>query len=84
MTYNLNRGIWVAVSGTYDFGGRTTIDGVQSDDSQSNSRLGATLALPVNRNNSIKLYTSTAVHTTAGGDYDLIGILWQHRWGSGL
>ncbi len=84
VTYNLKRGIWVAVSGTYDYGGCTTIDGVQNDDLQSNSRLGATLALPVNKNNSFKVYASSAVHTVAGSGYDLIGIAWQYRWGSGL
>jgi hypothetical protein len=83
-TYNLGRGIWAAVSGTYDHGGRTTIDGVRSDDQQDNSRAGITLALPVNRFNSIKLYASAPVHTTAGGDFDLYGVLLQHRWGGGL
>ena len=84
VTYNLGRGIWAALSGTYDYGGRTTIDGVRSDDLQNNSRVGATLALPVNRNNSIKLYASTGVHTSAGSDFDLVGIVWQYRWGHGL
>jgi hypothetical protein len=83
-TYNFGRGIWAAVSGTYDHGGRTTIDGVRSDDQQDNSRAGITLALPVNRYNSVKLYSSAPIHTTAGGDFDLLGILWQHRWGGGL
>jgi hypothetical protein len=83
-TYSFGRGVWVALSGTYDCGGRTTIDGVRSDDLESNWRLGATLALPVNRKNSIKLYASTGVRTRTGSDTDLVGVLWQYRWGSGL
>jgi hypothetical protein len=83
-TYNISRGVWAAVSVTYDHGGRTRSDGVQSDDLQNNSRVGATLALPVNRNNSLKLYGSTSIHTSAGSDYDLVGIVWQFRWGGGL
>jgi hypothetical protein len=83
-TYNFGRGIWGAVSGTYDYGGRTTVNGVRSDDLQNNSRMGVTLALPVNRNNSIKLYASTAISTTVGNNFDLLGILWQYRWGGGL
>ena len=83
-TYSLGRGLWAALSWTYDYGGRTTIDGVRSDDSHSNSRLGATLAVPVNRNNSIKLFASTSLHTSAGTNYNLGGILWQYRWGGGL
>jgi len=83
-TYNIGSGVWAAVSGNYDYGGRTTIDGVRSDDLANNSRVGATLALPVNRNNSIKLYGSGSVHTGSGRDFNLAGIVWQYRWGSGL
>jgi hypothetical protein len=83
-SYNLGRGVWAALSWTYDYGGRTTVDGTRSDDSHSNSRLGATLALPVNRNNSIKLFGSTSLHTKAGTGFDLVGIVWQYRWGGGL
>jgi hypothetical protein len=84
VTYNLGSGIWAALSGTNDYGGRTTVDGVHSDDLQNNSRVGATLALPVNRNNSIKLFANTGIHTSIGNDYDMGGIIWQYRWGSGL
>jgi len=83
-TYNFGRGVWAAVSGTYDYGGRTTVNSIRKDDAQSNSRVGATLALPVNRNNSIKLYASSGVATRIGNDYDLVGAAWQYRWGSGL
>ena len=83
-TYNFGRGIWGAVSGTFDHGGRTTVNGVRSDDLQNNARNGITLALPINRNNSLKVFASTAVHTTVGNDFDQYGIIWQHRWGGGL
>jgi len=84
VTYNLGRGVWAALSWTYDYGGRTTLDGVPSGDVYNNSRVGATLALPVNRNNSIKLFASSSLHTSVGSDFDLVGILWQYRWGGGL
>jgi hypothetical protein len=84
VTYNLGRGVWAALSGTYDYGGRTTIDGVRGDEFMRNSRVGGTLALPVNRNNSIKLFGSTSVSTSMGSDFNLVGIVWQYRWGNGL
>ena len=84
VTYNFARGVWAALSGTYDYGGRTTIDGVRSDDLERNLRLGATLAFPVNRNNSIKLFASASLRTSSGSDYELAGIAWQCRWGHGL
>ncbi len=84
VTYNFSRGVWAALSGTYDYGGRTTVDGVRKDDLQSNSRVGFTLVLPLDRKNSIKLYGSTGVSIRTGTDYDLLGIAWQYRWGGGL
>jgi len=80
ITYDFGRGVWCALDGTYDYGGRTTVSGVRGDDLQGNSRAGVTLALPVNRNNSIKLHTSTSIHTRAGSDYTLGGVAWQLRW----
>jgi hypothetical protein len=84
LTYNITPGIWAALSGTYDQGGRTEVDGVWNDDEQDNSRVGLTLAMSVNRNNSIKLYASKAIQTNVGNDYDLFGVIWQYRWGGGL
>jgi len=84
LIYNFGAGVWAGVDGTYYTGGRTTTDGVQSNDLQRNTRLGFTLALPVNRHNSVKLYASTGVSTRTGSDFDAVGIAWQYRWGGGL
>jgi heat shock protein HslJ len=78
--YSLRSGIWVAVDGTYYTGGRTTTDGVAGYDLQQNLRVGLTVALPVNRHNSLKLYASTGVSTRTGGDFDAVGVAWQYRW----
>jgi hypothetical protein len=80
LIYSFGRGVWAALNATYDYGGRTTIDGVRDDEQMGNSRVGLTLALPVNRNNSIKLYASSGTATRTGSDYDLGGIAWQCRW----
>jgi hypothetical protein len=82
--YSFGYGIWAAVDGTFYTGGRTTVDGVKNDDRLQNSRVGATLALPVNRYNSIKLYFSTGVSVRTGSDFDAAGIAWQTRFGGGL
>jgi hypothetical protein len=47
--YSFSHGIWGAIDATYFTGGRTTTDGVKDDDTQKNTRIGATLALPVTR-----------------------------------
>jgi hypothetical protein len=82
--YGFANGVWVSFDGTYYSGGRTTLDGVRGADLQQNSRLGATLAVPLDRRNSVKLYASSGVHARTGNNFDLFGIAWQHRWGGGL
>ena len=84
MVYKFRNGIWAAVSSTYYAGGRSSTNGIENPDAQSNSRLGATLALPVNKNNSVKLYVSSGVSTRTGSDFDTYGLAWQYRWGGGL
>ena len=82
--YSFPHNIWAAVSATYYTGGQTTIEGVSNDDLQQNWRTGFTLALPVNRYHSIKLFGSSGVSTRTGTNYDSLGIAWQYRWGGGL
>ena len=82
--YNFHSGIWASFDATYFTGGRTTIDGVRGDDFQQNWRLGATLALPVDLHNSVKLYASNGVSARTDNNFDLFGVAWQYRWGGGL
>ena len=82
--YSLPFGIWAALDGTYYAGGRTTIDGVRSDDRKENTRLGATVSLPVDRHNSVKIHGSTGATARTGTDFTTVGIVWQFRWGGGL
>jgi hypothetical protein len=84
VSYSLGAGIWAALDGTYYTGGRTTVDGVEGNDLQNNTRLGVTIALPVNRHTSVKLSGRTGVSTRTGSDFDAVGIVVQYRWGAGL
>ncbi len=82
--YNLPSGMWASCDATYFAGGRATIDGVQANDLQQNWRAGATLAIPVDRFNSLKLYASRGLSARTGNSFDLVGLAWQLRWGGGL
>ena len=84
VTYHFGGGVWGALNGTWYRGGRTTVDDVRGNDALGNSRAGATLALPVDRQNSIKLHASNGVSTRTGTSFKVAGIAWQHRWGAGL
>ncbi len=84
VSYDFGRGVWAGVDGTYYLGARTTINGLSENNMQENSRVGATFALPVNKNNSIKFYVSTGLSTRTGSNFTTGGIAWQYRWGGGL
>ncbi len=84
LVYAFKNKIWFSIDSTYYAGGQSTVGGVENSDFQSNSRLGATLALPVNKKNSVKLYFSSGVSTRTGSDFDTYGLAWQYRWGGGL
>jgi hypothetical protein len=82
--HNFRSGIWAALDVTYFTGGRSTLGGTVKNDLQQNWRAGATLALPVDRRNSVKLSASTGVSARTGNNFDLLGVAWQYRWGGGL
>ncbi len=81
--YSFPYGIWGALDGTFYAGGRTSIDGKQDNNMQENTRLGATIALPIGRNYSTKLYWSTGAVTRFGTSFDTVGIIFQYRFGGG-
>jgi hypothetical protein len=82
--YGFQSGTWLSVDATYFAGGRTTVNGVLDNNLQQNWRVGGTLSLPIDVRNSIKLYASSGVSARTGNNFDLLGIVWQYRWGGGL
>jgi hypothetical protein len=81
--YTFPSGIWMALDGIYYAGGRTALNGVKSDNEQANTRAGFTLALPMDRHNSLKLSASTGITTRTGSEFSAVGVAWQYRWGDG-
>ena len=81
--YTFQAGIWVALDGIYFAGGRSALNGVKSDNEQANTRAGFTVALPIDRQNSLKLSASTGITTRTGSELSAVGIAWQYRWGDG-
>jgi hypothetical protein len=83
LIYNFDSGAWIALDGAYFAGLRTTVNGVKGDNDQENARVGLTVALPIDRRNSVKLNASTGIYTRTGSEFSLVGIAWQYRWGAG-
>jgi hypothetical protein len=82
--YNFPSGMWASLDATWFAGGRTTVNGTLDNNLQQNWRLGATLAFPIDRRNSLKLGASRGVAARTGNNFDLLAVAWQHRWGAGL
>ena len=83
LSYTFAPGGWVALNAGYFKGGRTTVDEVESDVELQGIRFGATLVLPVNRYQSVKLYSISGYNADREHDFQAFGIAWQYRWGGG-
>jgi Putative MetA-pathway of phenol degradation len=77
LSYTFARRYWIAVNGTWYSGGRSIIDGVDKEDLQRNTRLGATLAIPVGVRQSIKVAYSGGATTRIGADFRTVTVAWQ-------
>ena len=84
VSYNLKPHLWAAFDLNYYTGGRTSIDGVTSADLQRNSRLGATISIPVSKRQSLKFSGSSGAITNIGADFISIGVAYQYLWGGRL
>jgi hypothetical protein len=78
--YTIRHGLWLAGDATYYTGGQTYSDGVASDTRQSNSRVGATLSVPVARGHTIKLAAANGVSARIGTRFTTYGIAYQFLW----
>ena len=77
ISYNIQPLMWAALDMTFYTGGNSSIDGVDMNDRQSNSRIGATLVLPVKKRNSLKFAFSTGAIIRSGADFSTFSVGWQ-------
>jgi hypothetical protein len=77
ISYNIQPLLWVALDWTYYTGGRSSVDGVEMNDRQTNSRIGATLVLPVGKRHSVKFAYSTGAIIRSGADFTSVSAGWQ-------
>lgn len=81
LTRQLGRGRWGAFSYTYYDGGRTSINGAEREQKLGGSRLGLTVSLPLDRQNSIRLSAHSGLYARTGSDFEGASLIWQHLWG---
>jgi hypothetical protein len=69
---------WVALDGTFFWGGRSTVNSGERADYQSNSRLGATLGIVLTHRQSLRISYFNGVTTRIGTDIGSLGIAYNY------
>ena len=80
VSYNFTPFLWLSLDGTWYTGGQTTTGGVLDDDRLKNSRVGATLALPLGHGHALKLAGARGATTRFGQNVTTVGMTYQYHW----
>jgi hypothetical protein len=81
LSYDVRRRLWASADGNFWFGGGTSLNGAPSPQtSESNSRIGGTVSIPVSRHQSVKFSYSNGAYIRYGGNYQNISAGWQYSW----
>ncbi len=79
----LPRRIWLAFDGTFYTGGRTYVGNTIKANYQGNTRLGATIGIPIGRRQALRFAYFTGTTTRVGSDIRSISIAYQVIWQGG-
>lgn len=81
LVHTFRPGLWVGASAGYDFGGETTVDGVEKDDQKGNLAWALSLGYPITRQSGVKAaYIRTRTQESIGGDTDTIVVGFSIHW----
>jgi hypothetical protein len=80
VSYTMKPRLWAAFDATWYSGGTTSVDGVDRGDLQRNSRVGATLSVPLMRQQSLKFAYNRGATTRVGADFTTVSVVWQLSW----
>lgn len=78
--YYVTRRLWTSFDANFWDGGRSTVNGVQNNDTQRNSRMGGTVAAPISGRQSVKFAYSRGAYVTIGGAFQTFNVAWQYSW----
>jgi hypothetical protein len=78
--YEFRPGLWLSANGTYYTGGETSINGVQGQDRQQNTRYGITASAPLGTGWSTKFGWSKGLATRIGGSFEEYTFALQYYW----
>lgn len=80
-SYDVKPRFWASLDGNFWSGGSTSVNGVPNPNTlQRNSRVGGTLAYPINEHQSLKLSYSRGSYVRFGGNFSNVALAWQYSW----
>jgi len=74
------KGMWLAFSTGFGYGGEVSVNGVRIDATISQMRLGLTYALPLSTKNALKFTVGSGIRFKQGNDFDVFGVTFSHLW----
>jgi len=80
LVYYLKPRLWMSFDANFWAGNRSTIDAVEKNDQQRDSRVGGTVSIPVNQRQSVKFSYSRGAYVTVGGNFRTLSAGWQYSW----
>jgi hypothetical protein len=81
LSYDVRPRFWVSLDGNFWTGGRVSLNGVENSLTlQRNSRLGATLSVPITSHQQLKFSYNNGTYIQYGGNYQNISAAWQYSW----
>lgn len=81
LSYDIRPRLWASLDGNFWTGGRTSVNGVENPKTQQqNSRLGATVSVPLSKRQSVKFGYNRGAYIRYGGNYQTVSLAWQYSW----
>jgi hypothetical protein len=80
LSYTVRPALWIALDSTWYGGGAVTVDNGEPTERQGNSRLGATVSVPLAKGQSFKVSYSSGVTGRIGSKFNTIAGGWQYVW----
>ena len=76
-----NPRLWASLDGNYWYGGRTSLNGIESPGTlQASSRIGGTCSVPLTPHQSLKFSYNYGDYIRFGGNYHNLSVAWQYSW----
>jgi hypothetical protein len=81
LSYDVRPKLWASLDGNFWVGGTTTLNSVENPRTlQRNSRIGATVSVPVSKRQSLKFSYNRGAYIRYGGNYQNVSVAWQYSW----